>query len=231
MPLDRTVTVADYSWWRAWRPEWADGHCVTLVSDITSECLVTSLGAISVGSVRGIDALYERTVEHWGSDYDPSQAVVGVADVDGKWALVAEINGFVGVTERLIGPMSVGRTTVSHFRNINAVHRFNWWRDGRLLVDFDLLFPTERFGADPDALLDDIRGVGVPLDAQSDEITRIDLCAAGFALAQRITNVVCTPELFERSDFLVAVVAIPSTEEQQRYGEALRATWHNPTTW
>jgi hypothetical protein len=204
---------------------------VTLVSDITPECAVTSLDAISVASVQGIDALYERAVEDWPGGYDPSQAVIGVAGIDDKWALVAEINGFVGVTERLIGPMSAGRTIVSHFSNINAVHRFNWWRDGRLLVDFDLLFPTERFGADPDALLDDIRGVGIPLDAQPDEIAGIDLSAAGFALAQRITNVVCTPELFERGDFLVAVVAMPSGEEQHRYGQALRATWRIPTTW
>lgn len=204
---------------------------MTLVGDIALESLITSLGAVPVANVRGIDALDERTDEHWVGGYDPPQAMVGVADIDGKWVLVAEINGFVGVTERLIGPMSVGRTIVSHFRNVNAVHRFNWWRDGRLLVDFDLLFPEERFGADPDALLDDIRGVGVPLDAQPDAIAGIDLSAAGFALAQRITNVVCTPELFERSDFLVAVVAMPSNEDQQRYGEALRATWRTPTTW
>lgn len=98
------------------------------------------------------------------------------------------------------------------------------WRDGWLLVDFDLLSPTERFGASPDVLLDDIRGVGIPLDAQPDEIAGINLSAAGFALAQRITNVACTQELFERNNFLVAVVAMPN-------GEALRATWHTPTTW
>ena len=184
-----------------------------------------------MGHVRGIDALDERTVEHWGGDYDPSRAIVGVADIDGKCVLVAEINGFAGVTERLFGPVSIGRTIVSHFRNVNAVHRFNWWRDGRLLVDFDLLFPEERFGADPAALLDDIRGVGIPLDAQPDEIAAIDLSAAGFALAERITDVACTPEMFEHSDFLVALVAMPSHEEQHRYGEALRATWRTPASW
>jgi Family of unknown function (DUF6461) len=226
-----SVTVADYLWWRPWRPAWADGHCVTLVSDIRADCLVRSLGSSPIAKVHGIDALLERTVEHWDRGYDPSQAVIGVADIDGSWALIAEMNGYVGVTERLIGPISTGRTIVSHYRNINAVHRFNWWRAGRLLVDLDLLFPTERFGADPDALLEDVRGVGIPLDAESDDVAGMDLSAAGFALAQRITNVACTPEFFERSDFLVAVVTMPDGEEQQRYGQALRATWHIPTIW
>ena len=131
-----------------------------------------------------------------------------MADIDDGWALIAEINGYVGVTERLIEPMSVGRTVVSHFRNVNAAYRFHWWRDGTLLVDVDLLFPAARFGADPDALAEDIRDVGIPLD-RPDDIAAVDLSAAGFALAQRITNVTCTPELFVCSDFLAAYIRQP----------------------
>ena len=204
---------------------------MTLVGDITAEGLIASLGAEAVAQVSGIDALNLRTVEHWDGGYDPALTVIGAVDIGGGWSLLAEINGYVGVTERLMGPASIGRTIVSHFRNINAAYRFHWWRDGRLLVDFDLLFPTERFGADPDAFLDDLRGVGIPLNAEPDDIAGIDLSAAGFALAQRITGVACTPQLFEKSDFLVAIVPTPPLEDQQRYGEALRATWSLPTTW
>jgi hypothetical protein len=93
---------------------------------------------------------------------------------------------------------------------------------GRLLVDFDLLFPTERFGADPDALLDDIRGVGIPLDAQPDEIAGIDLSAAGFALAQRITNVVCrrscSSEATSSSRSLRCPVVRNSIDTVRRFG-------------
>lgn len=118
------MTIADYSWWRTWRPEWADGHCVSLVSDISADSLIASLGADAVAQVSGIDALNQRTVEHWDDGYDPSQQMLGAADIAGGWALLAEINGFVGVTERLMGPVSVGRTIVSHFRNINAAYRW-----------------------------------------------------------------------------------------------------------
>ncbi|MUL78860.1 hypothetical protein FZI94_22725 [Mycobacterium sp. CBMA226] len=202
---------------------------MTLVGDTSAAEVIGSLRADVLGSVQGIDALYDLAVADWPAGFDPG--LIGVTEIDGTWALIAEINGFVGVTERLIGPMSVGRTIVSHFANVNAVHRFNWWRDGQLVVDFDLLFPAERFGADPMALRDDLGAVGVPLDADSEQIAGIDLSAAGFALAERLTDVACTPELFERSDFVVARVAIPGADDQQRYGEALRAAWCHPATW
>ena len=36
-----------------------------------------------------------------------------------------------------------------------------------------------------------------------------DLTAAGFTLAERITGVSCTQELFERAGFTVAIAALP----------------------
>ncbi|MCV7135131.1 hypothetical protein H7J06_19300 [Mycobacterium hodleri] len=201
------MSVDDYSWWRTWRPAWAEAHCVTLVGDATVEGVVESLRAHPVTRAHGFDAFYDYVVADWPDGYDPSRAVVGVATVDDTWTLVAEVNGYVGVTERLIGPLSSGRTVVSHFANVNAVHTFHWWHDGQLLVDVDLMFPAERDGTDPDVLVDHVRGVGIPLDADPEEIATVDLSAAGFALAQRVTGIACTPELFERTDFLVATVA------------------------
>jgi hypothetical protein len=69
------------------------------------------------------------------------------------------------------------------------------------------LFPAERFGAEPDALTADIAGVGIPLD--DEDVSSVDLSAAAFALAERITGVACTPELFERAAFTVATVPMP----------------------
>jgi hypothetical protein len=55
--------------------------------------------------------------------------------------------------------------------------------------------------------------------------------AAGFVLAQRITGVACTQESFEHGDFLVAVAAMPSGEDQERYVRALHTAWRHPITW
>lgn len=110
--------------------------------------------------------------------------------------MMAEANGFLGVTGGVIGPLTGGRTVVAHFRNINAVQRFHWRHDARLWVDADLLFPDERFGEEPDAL-------GALEDIGSDPVT------AGFTLAERITGLNCTAELFDRAEFTVAIAAVP----------------------
>jgi hypothetical protein len=160
-----------------------------------------------VAQAPGIDALMTGSFAHWGDTHDSETAIIGVTDIGAGWALIAEVNGYLGVTPELIAPVSAGRTVVSHFRNVNAVYRFNWWRDGQLLTDLDLLFPAERFGTEPDALTADIAGVGIPLD--DEDVSSVDLSAAAFALAERITGVACTPELFERAAFTVATVPMP----------------------
>jgi len=176
---------------------WTDeGHCVTLISGITPDAVIAALGASTIAEVQGIDAVVARTVERWDAGYRPDEAVIAVTDAGAGWALIAEVNGYLGVTETAMGPLSGGRTIVSHFRNINSVSRFHQWRDGRLLLDVDLLFPEERLGAEPDAL-GDLQDLGS------------DLTTAGFTLAERITGVSCTPELFEQAAFTVAVAAVP----------------------
>ncbi len=181
--------MADWAWT-------AEGHCVTLISGITPAALISALGASTLAHVHGIDAVVSRTVERWDAGYRPDEAIIAVTDAAPGWVVIAELNGCLGVTEAATGPLSEGRAIVSHFRNINSVSRFHWWRDGRLLLDVDLLFPDERLGAEPDAL-GDLRD----LDS--------DLTAAGFTLAERITGVSCSPEFFERAAFTVAVAALP----------------------
>lgn len=224
------MTVADFSWWRSWRPEWTEGYCVTLISDATATALLESLGARPAGTAQGADGLDRRTQDHVADGYNPDESVIGVAEIGGGWVLAAEINGYIGVTERLMGPLAERRTIVSTFCNVNGVRRLHWWRDATLVVDVDLLFPTECFGADPDALRGDLAALGVPFDG-GDSIAEIDLDAVGFAVAQRITEVTCTPQMFEDAEFLVGVVPMPSADEQSRYGEALHAGWRAPRSW
>jgi len=201
------VTVDDYSWWRTWRPQWAEAHCVTLVGEIGVDDLVSAWHGETVAVAHGFDDFFAHVVADWPDGYDPSVATIGVTAATDGWTLVAEVNGFLGVTEGLVGPVSSGRTVVSHFANVNAVHTFHWWRDGRLLVDADLMFPAERTGSDPDALVGHARAVGLPLDADADDlVATVDLSAAGFALAHDVTGVGCGPESLQGAIFQVARV-------------------------
>ena len=194
--------------------------------------MLTGLNAADIGEATSFDAFYDRAVQGWSDDFDVSRAVIGVTGLDDGWAVMVEVNGYVGVTERLIGPMSPGRTIVSHFRNINAAYSFHWWHDGQHMVNFDLMFPAEsRFGAEPDALNDDIRGAGIPWRSTADHDLDFDYSAAGFALTQRITGVACTPRLFEDSAFRMATVDLPDSSDDQRYGDVLRTTWRHPEVW
>jgi hypothetical protein len=60
---------------------------------------------------------------------------IGATSVD-DWVLAVEPNGFLGVTEQIIVPLSAGTRLVSHFRNVNAVDRFYWVEDGDVRVQF-----------------------------------------------------------------------------------------------
>lgn len=199
------ATIADYLWWQDFRPDWADAHCVTLLDAATPEQVIGDLGGHLIDRVTGIDALLAHAAEHAGESYNPTEALIGVACTETGWTVIAEVNGYLGVTHELIRPLTVGRTVVAHFKNINAVYQFAWWRDGRLLTDLDLLFPAERAGDEPDAALHHLKAIGLTLDPDQD-VSALNLSAAAFALAERITGVACTPALFERADFAVAVV-------------------------
>jgi hypothetical protein len=229
------VTVTDYRWFRDWRPDWAQAYCLTVISDDTVDDALARLGATDVAVAHGFDEFFQRAVDCSPHGYDPFDTLVGAIDVGQGAVLLIEVNGFVGVTERLIGPLAPRRTIVALFRNVNAVYRLHWWRDGQLLLDMDLLFPSQRFGAHPDALLGDMTEVGLavddPVGTGVADVSGVDHDAAGLALLQRITGVAVTADLLQHCAVACGRVVAPSAEDQQRYGTALHATWRHPTVW
>jgi hypothetical protein len=104
-------------------------------------------------------------------------------------------------------PVHPGRTVVSHFRNVNAVDHFSWWQDGDLRLHFEPLFPTQRDGSHPDELLKEMEQAGFDLSEGDDRDFRRHTEAA-FALAERITGVRLTPELFEELEFTCGLVPL-----------------------
>jgi hypothetical protein len=199
-----TTTAEKYLWFGEEFPALAEAYCLTLVRGVSPDTLLTGLGAQAAEPVIGVEELTEAGYDAW-DEYDSDLLLVGVTAL-GDWTLMVEANGYVGVTAGLIGPLSAGTTVVSHFRNINAVDHFNWWEDGELRLDFEPLFPAQRSGSTPDALLDAMRGAGFDLDDGPDRVFAHHTEAA-FALAEHLTATRLTPAHLAAAPFTCGLVA------------------------
>ncbi|MFJ5309551.1 DUF6461 domain-containing protein [Streptomyces sp. NPDC088350] len=201
-----TTTADDYVWLREQHASLMTAYCVTLVREITPERLLQELGAVEDIRVTGVGALSEPSYDSW-DEYDGDPLFVGVAAV-GDWSLMVEYNGYLGVTDEAMLPVSHGHTIVSHFRNVNAVDHFNWYEDGDIRLHFEPLFPYARNGSHADELLTEMRESGFDL-REDDDRDYQQHTEAAFALADRLTGVHLTPELFASLEFTCALVPLP----------------------
>ncbi|MFJ1545872.1 DUF6461 domain-containing protein [Streptomyces sp. NPDC088246] len=202
------ATAHDYLWFDEHFPALAEAYCVTLVRGLTPDTLLTQMGATDLRRVTGVDDLQEPAYEAWDT-HDGDRLFAGVTRV-GEWALMIEPNGYLGITDELIGPLSRGTTAVSHFRNVNAVDHFNWYENGELRLHFEPLFAYARDGSDPDGSVDTMRAAGFDLSEDDERDFNLHSEAA-FALAERLTGLRLTRELLNVSEFLGGAVPLPRT--------------------
>jgi hypothetical protein len=196
-----TATSRDYLWLDAAFGDWTRAYCLTLVSDLTPEGLIAALGTAPNGVVVGVKQLVKPSYRLWDTPEAGSRLLVGVGGF-GPWAVMAEANGYVGVTAERMRPISRGRHVVSHYVDVNAVDRFAWWADGETRLDFEPLVP--QLPADvPADLRQQVVDAGIVLDGDDDEFHQTE---AAFALAERLTGVRITPDLLTRMMFATAVV-------------------------
>jgi hypothetical protein len=201
--MNGITTAADYTWLEERHPDLMEAYCVTLVRGLTAEGLLRELSAEPAGRLTGVAALGEPSYEVQA----PSLTYVGATTV-GDWALMIEYNGYLGIRDAAMVPLSRGRTVVSHFRNVNAVDHFKWYEDGTLRLHFEPLFACHRDGSHPDELLTEMRESGFDLSEDDDRDTGRHTEAA-FALAHRLTGIRLTPELFESAEFRCGVAPVP----------------------
>jgi hypothetical protein len=189
-------TAADYGWLEKQYQHLMEAYCVTLVRGLSPDALLEALGAEPGERMTGVAELSGPSFDDWESD----GWFVAVASV-GDWSLMVEHNGFVGVGPETMLPVSRGRTVVSHYRNVNAVDHFYWFEDGTTRLHFEPLFPHHRDGSHPDELLAAMRESGFDL-SDEDDAGLDGHTEAAFALAERITGVRLTPELFASAEFV-----------------------------
>jgi hypothetical protein len=94
-------------------------------------------------------------------DARPGEDLVAVRSL-GSWVLAVEINGWQGSRTEVLARISRGTRAVSAFWNVNALTRFSYAVEGRVLTAFEAMSPDSRQGAEPDAL--EATRVGLPWD-------------------------------------------------------------------
>lgn len=199
------TTAAGYAWFSEQYEELMEAYCITLVQGLAPEELLGALGVGSASRIAGVAGLGEPSYRLGGHD----ELFVGAASLGG-WSLMVEYNGYLGVTDEAMLPLSRGRTVVSHFRNVNAVDHFCWYQDGAVRLHFEPLFPYHRDGTHPDELVTVMRESGFDL-SDADDRDFDEHNEAAFALAHRITGVRLAPELLASAEFVCGLAPVPRT--------------------
>ncbi|MGW6742590.1 DUF6461 domain-containing protein [Streptomyces sp. NPDC055025] len=199
-----TKTGADYAWFEDDFPDIAEAFCFTLVRGLSPAELMSRLGGRPEAPLRGIAAAVDATFARYDLGKEDRQ-LVAMTTV-GTWTLLIEPNGYLGVTEEQALPASAGTSWISHFTNINAVGTFLWAEDRVLRLCFDPMFPEDRWGTEPDELLDVMRQIGFHLEAEDPETDFSP--QAAFALAEHLTGIAITPALLQDTTFTCATVRI-----------------------
>lgn len=210
-----TATYEDYAWFDERFPKLAEAYCLTLARGLTPAELLERMGARDEGvRVTGAEQLVEPGSQCW-REHNGDALFIGATAV-GQWALAVEPNGYLGSLIRdpdSGAPLSAGTTVVSHYyQNGNGHSDFSWAEDGDLRLNFEPLFPNERDGSTPDALVEQMRQAGFEFGEEFDEDddANIEFCGdAAFALAEHITGVRLTPELLEGATFICGVAPVP----------------------
>jgi hypothetical protein len=205
-----TVTAADYAWTEEDDGPLSQGYCITLARGLTAAQFLSRLGARAAPAVTGFLDLSEA--DYASSDHDELMeqhvGVISASGDGGLWAVGVQVNGYIGVTEELIVPLSAGTDVVSHYQNINAVDRFYWVEDRVIRLDFEPLFPSYRQGSTPDVLVQDMTEVGFEVSDDGDNVGQNT--ASAFALAERLTGVRIAPGLLEQATYECGIVKMPA---------------------
>ena len=196
----------DYRWFGRKFESLAVAYCFSYLRGVSADEALTRFGVRGRRRTLSLDELEEHAFDAVGSDCEFSYP--GALEIDG-WTLLIEPNGFLGASE--IGEAaSRGIELIAQFVNVNAHNSFVWARDGEVRVTFDMMFPQDRDGNDPDALIDLMRVSGLDPDRAGDDEEPDELCfEAGFALAANLTGIELTAKLLRRSTFLCGRAPIP----------------------
>lgn len=203
-----SATSSHYGWVAGWHGWPIGAYCLTFLRGLMPVEVLDRLNVQDRAPIVGAAALIEPSMDAWET-HRSAALFVAVTEADG-WSVMVEENGFIGVTKHIMTPVSNGTTTVSHFRNINALDGFLWLEDGETILEFEPLFPTRRSGtrADDDDIVAELSAAGFDL-REGEERTFHHHTAAAFAFAERIAGVRVTPSFLDEATYLAGCAPLP----------------------
>jgi hypothetical protein len=201
----RAATASDYRWFEA-DSDLSKGFCFSWVRRLTPQQVLGRLGGKELERVDWQQLVGAGDGQRAGAD----RFFFGTARI-GDWSLIVEDNGSLGVTDRLIRPLSKGTTLVSYHRTADGHGRFLVLEDQDVRLDFDPLDPAERSGRGADSLAPVIDDAGfrytTGMRLSDDPVYYRTYCMeAAFALAERLTGVALTLDLLRTRTYLLSAV-------------------------
>jgi hypothetical protein len=190
------AAVADDYWWFALEPDLGRGFCFTWVKELTPQQVLKRLHGKELERVS-----WQQLVGSGDGQSGPaSRYFIGIARVEG-WSLIVEDAGDLGVTDRLVRPLSAGTTVVAHQRGADGHGRFLLLQDATIQLDFDPLAPAKVSGTRAADLAPMISSVGLGAAGDPKQNT-----AAAFALTERLIGTEMTQYLLHSHTYLLTSV-------------------------
>jgi hypothetical protein len=185
----------DFSW-PAGDPALASGFCFTLVNGLTPAQVIERLNGTELERIDWAQMVAAGDGERARAD----RCFIGVARID-DWSLIVEDNGSLGVTQRLVRPLSEEGLVMAYRGDAEGAGRLLVLRDGDLELDFDSRRPEKWGGSRPGAYMPAMRSAGL---AGGTAVTHPTGPALAFLAGQ--TGVALTRELLAERTYLLVTV-------------------------
>ncbi|WP_328464027.1 DUF6461 domain-containing protein [Actinoplanes sp. NBC_00393] len=193
-------SVAPDFGWVERDPALASGFCFTLVQGLTPVEVAERLGGTELERVEWVRLVSGGDGEQAGTD----RYFIGVARI-GDWSLIVEDNGALGVAQKVISPLSAGRTVLVYRSDAAGRGRLLALRDEELALDYDSGAPGTTTGTGLAEFQPALRAVGLVGDATvTSAVTEPTVPALEF-LAEQTGVPLTRAQLTERTYLLVTV--------------------------
>ena len=197
-PRPSTGTGSPDYGWPTRSADLTSGYCFTLVRGLNPYEIIERLGGDELERVE-----WHRVVGPGDGEVgDRKRFFIGIGRI-GSWSVIAEDNGSLGVTRKIVAPLSKNRGEVLAYRGGGGKPgRLMVFRNGELALDLDTSAPDRLSGAKPEQFRPALHAAGLLGGGSVMEPT-----ASALAFMAARSGIGLTAQLMEDLEYLL--VAVP----------------------